>query len=235
MKDEFVNTVSHELRTPLTAVKECLGIVLDGSTGALNEEQKDFLDTAKKNVDRLARLINNVLDFQKLRARKIQFLLRDGDINELVMEVWKTMQPVAKNKGLELSVVLEPGLPKVAMDHDKITQVLMNLVGNAIKCTPAGEIKIITFQKYHNAVCVCVKDTGIGIQKADLDKLFKSFSQIFTDKRVTAGGTGLGLAISKEIVEGHRGKIWAESEFGKGSSFYFVLPLLERRIIHGPH
>jgi len=226
LKDEFVNTVSHELRTPLTAIKESIGIVLDGSAGQVNDEQKDFLDTAKRNVDRLGRLINNVLDFQKLQAGRVQLKMVPTDINDLVQEVKAVMLPLARNRGLTIATDLATDLPAVAVDRDKIMQVLTNLMNNGLKFTEIGGLTVKTFVFDANHLCVSVKDTGLGIKKDSMSKLFQSFSQIATDRYRHPGGTGLGLVISKEIVEKHGGRIWADSEFEKGSTFSFTLPVI---------
>ena len=225
VKSQFISMVSHELRTPLTAVREGIGIVLDGSAGKINTEQEDFLDTAKRNVDRLARLINDVLDYQRLEAGRMEYEMKENDINELVKEVEKTMRPLVEEKKLDFTTHLGGGLPKIAFDRDKITQVLSNLVNNAIKFTDKGALAIST-ERAENAVVVSVKDTGIGIKEEDMDKLFQRFSQIAVSKDRKAGtGTGLGLAISKKIVQQHGGKIWVESVFSQGSTFHFTLPL----------
>ncbi len=229
-KDEFVSMVSHELRTPLTAINESIKIVLDGSAGSVNEEQKDFLDTAKNNVERLARLINSVLDFQRLQSGRVEFKIEETDINLVVKDVASSMLPLVKNKGLEFNINLGDNIPKVKMDRDKITEVLTNLVNNAIKFTDKGSISIVTERKHDNAISVCVRDTGIGIKKEDLDKLFTSFSQVAPREYKKTGSSGLGLAISKEIILKHGGKIWVESELGRGSAFIFVFPIVERRI-----
>jgi len=228
LKDEFVNTVSHELRTPLTAIKESISIVFDGSAGELNSEQKDFLDTAKRNVDRLARLINDVLDFQKLQAGRVQFNFQAANINDVVKEVKDTMAPLVRNKGLGFNFELIENPPPLLMDKDKIIQVLTNLVNNAIKFTEKGSITISTSQN-NNTVGVTVADTGPGIKSDDIPKLFRQFAQLDIGVARKTGSTGLGLAISKEIIEAHKGKIWIESEFGKGSKFCFLLPIKERR------
>ncbi|MFH1355233.1 MAG: ATP-binding protein [Candidatus Omnitrophota bacterium] len=226
VKSDFVSMVSHELRTPLTAIKEGIGIVLDGETGLINEEQEDFLNTAKRNVDRLARIINDVLDFQKIDSERIEFETKVNDINEVVRETYKTMGQLAKNKGLDFKIELKEDLPKIEFDLGKITQVLVNLVGNAIKFTDKGGITITTDRK-DNAVCISVQDTGLGIADIEKPRLFQPFEQLGKDRMT--GGTGLGLVISKKIIEQHNGKIWLESEFGKGSTFCFVLPITERR------
>ena len=228
LKSDFVSTVSHELRTPLTAIKEGIGIVLDGLAGDVKKEQKDFLDTAKRNVDRLARLINDVLDFQKLQADKMRFYMQENNINEVALEIDKIMEPLVKEKGFKLSFDLEDKLPRIKCDRDRIIQVFTNLVGNAIKFTEKGSISIVT-AKENNVIHVMVKDTGMGITKEDISKLFQSFQQLGDAKTRKVGGTGLGLAICKDIIEKHKGKIWAESKPGKGSTFHFTLPVKERR------
>lgn len=229
LKNDFISTVSHELRTPLTAIKEGIGIVLDGSAGSVNEEQKDFLDTAKRNVDRLARLINDVLDLQKLQAGRTELSCKDENIAELINEVKVTMQPLTKNKGLELNAECQSDIKLVSLDKDKITQVLINLVNNAIKFTEKGKITILVSKEFDNMIQIGVTDTGIGISPQDIDKLFKTFVQVAPEPYRKTGSTGLGLAISKEIIRLHGGKIWVKSEVGKGSTFYFVLPLTDRR------
>ena len=227
IKSQFISMASHELRTPLTAIKEGIAIVMDGSTGKINDEQEDFLGMAKRNVDRLARLINDVLDFQKLEAGGIKFDIQEKDINEVVKEVYETMVPLTKEKGLNFVVKLDENLPKARFDNDKIIQVLTNIVNNAIKFTEKGAITVTT-SKQDNVVCVAVQDTGPGVKKEDIQKLFHKFEQLAKQDDRKTGGTGLGLAISKEIVEKHNGKIWAESKYGKGITFYFTLPVMEK-------
>ena len=226
IKSQFISMASHELRTPLTAIKEGIAIVMDGSTGKINDEQEDFLGMAKRNVDRLARLINDVLDFQKLEAGGIEFNIQEKDINEVVKEVYETMVPLTKEKGLNFVVKLDENLPKARFDNDKIIQVLTNIVNNAIKFTEKGTITVTT-SKQDNVVCVAVQDTGPGVKKEDIPKLFHKFEQLAKKDDRKIGGTGLGLAISKEIVEKHNGEIWAESKHGKGITFYFTLPVME--------
>jgi signal transduction histidine kinase len=228
-KSEFLSMVSHELRTPLTAMKESVSIVLDEMAGEINDEQKDCLDIAKRNIDRLARLINDVLDFQKLESGKMKFNMKTNNINEVVEQVYQTMLSSTK-EGINLVIDLEDNLPKVNFDSDKITQVLTNLVSNAIKFTEKGSVTMKTI-KGENIIHVMVSDEGCGIKKEDEPKLFRKFEQLSIGGERKTGGTGLGLAICKEIIEQHRGKIWAESELNKGSTFHFVLPIKERRKI----
>jgi PAS domain S-box-containing protein len=225
MKSKFISTASHELRTPLTSIKEGLNLVHSEMTGPLNNNQKEFLGIAKRNVDRLARLINDVLDYQKITAGRMDFDLKPANINETVRGVEETMRPLVKEKGLELIIELDDAVPMVKLDKDKIIQVLTNLVSNALKFTEKGSIKITT-SRHEDNIRVSVQDSGDGIKQEDIPRLFQEFEQLATkdaDRKV--GGTGLGLAISKKIIENHSGRIWAESEYGKGTTFYFELPM----------
>lgn len=224
MKAEFISIVSHELRTPLTAVKEGINIVIEEEAGVLNEAQKKFLGIAKRNVDRLGSLINDVLDYQKLDAGRLHFDQKGVDIRPLVKEVFKTMELVARNKGLELKTVLPQGSRShVFADSERIIQVLNNLVSNAIKFTEQGSV-VIGVVYLADRVQISVRDTGPGIKAKDMHKLFQTFSQIRSGSERRSGETGLGLAISKKIIDSHGGTIWAESTFGQGSVFVFTLP-----------
>lgn len=224
IKSSFISTVSHELRTPLSAMKEAINLASDGSTGPLNKDQEELLGIAKRNVDRLARLINNVLDFQKLESGKMIFNMQENNTNEVAEEIKNLMALPAQAKGLSIILQLNKNLPTIKFDRDRIIQVLVNIVNNAIKFTDKGSITIAT-EKLNNSIIISVKDTGIGIKKEDMARLFQKFTQLEKGIIKKIGGTGLGLAISKEIIESHGGKIWVESERGKGSIFYFTLPL----------
>jgi len=223
MKLRFTSMVSHELRSPLGVIKEGINLVLEGLAGNINDEQKDLLDTAKRNTDRLGRLINNVLDFQKMESGKMTFDFGENDINETVLEVSKAMSLLAKEKGLDLAVDADDNIPRIRFDKDRIIGVLTNLVSNAIKYTEKGNITISTKQE-DNMVHVIVRDTGMGIKAEDMEKLFQVFEQLDSTRDKKKGGTGLGLAISNEIILAHKGKIWAESQAGKGSVFHFTIP-----------
>lgn len=224
IQSEFISTVSHELRTPLAVIKESVAIIEEGMIGPVNSQQRDLIETAKSNVDRLARLINAVLDYQKLDSHLVEFHKVPNDLNALVREVVKGFVPVARSRGLQLKTELAPGIPKPVFDKDKITQVLMNLMNNAVKFTDKGQITVQTAFENPNAVRVSVKDEGIGISPEDIPKLFKSFSQT-SDGHKKTGGTGLGLAISKKIVDAHQGMIGVESAYRQGSCFYVILPV----------
>lgn len=221
-KEKFINMVSHELRTPLAAIKESISIIIDDKVGATNNEQHEVLEIGKSNIDRLSRLIDQVLDFQKISAGRMDFKFKENNINDVVREVHRSMLSAVSKKGLKFILKFDNKLPAIKFDEDKIIEVLNNLVNNAVKFTETGSI-VITTSLGNDFVQVRVSDTGIGIKKNDIPKLFQSFSQL----EGKSGGTGLGLAICKELIEKHKGKIWAESEFGKGSTFTFILPLNE--------
>ncbi|MDD5226982.1 MAG: PAS domain S-box protein, partial [Candidatus Omnitrophica bacterium] len=226
IKAELIQMVSHELRTPIHSVKEGLSIVLEGLTGEITPEQKEVLNISKRCVDRLVRLVNDVLAFHKLEAGVIEFHMRKENLTKIIEEVSASMRPLVENKNLFLKLALQKDLPEVELDHDKIVQVLTNFLQNAIKFTLQGEITITSSVNPHG-VRVSVKDTGIGVQQKDVPKLFRKFGQLESAKLIAPGGTGLGLAISKMLVERHHGKIEIESEFKKGSVFSFTLPLAQ--------
>lgn len=224
IKAELIQMVSHELRTPIHSVNEGLSIVLEGLTGEITPEQKEVLSISKRCIERLTRLVNDVLAFHKLEAGVIEFRMERANLNKLIAEVGANMRSLAENKNLALKLDLQKDLPEVPLDHDKIIQVLTNFFQNAVKFTLEGGVTI-TSSQVPQGVKVTVKDTGIGIKSEDLPKLFRKFGQLESGKLIAPGGTGLGLAISKKIVERHHGKIEIESDFKKGSSFSFTLPL----------
>ena len=224
IKSRLTSTVSHELRTPMAAIKLGIDIVSNGLAGEINSEQKQFLGRVRKNVDRLARLINNVLDFQKLEIGKMELQARKADLNSVAKEISEVMSGLVKEKKLHLKLSLSEDLPELKFDRDRIIQVVSNLVHNAIKFTSQGTIEIKT-EEVNDGVCFAISDTGIGIKQGDLLKVFHSFEQLNRLAGAGGGGTGLGLAICKDIVELHGGRIWVESKLNKGSTFYFTLPL----------
>jgi PAS domain S-box-containing protein len=228
MKSQFVSTVSHELRTPMTAIREAVIIVQDEIAGKLNKDQKHFLDIAKRNIDRLARLIDDVLDFQKLNAGKMKFNMQANHIAAVVEEAYTTMQPHAAKNKVDLAVELETQLPVAVYDGDRIMQVLTNLINNAIKFTPEGGRILVSVHRRDEQLAIRVSDTGYGIPKEDLPKLFNRFFRVHRPGKEIKG-TGLGLAIVSKIVAGHGGRIEVESELGKGTTFTVILPLVPQR------
>jgi PAS domain S-box-containing protein len=224
LKSQFISTVSHELRTPLTIIKEDISLIMDGAAGRVKSKQKQILEIAQRNIDRLARLINDVLDFQKLQSGRAKFNMQDNSINTVIETVYKTMAGTVKKNGVDFQLVLDNTMPRVTFDSDKMIQVLTNLVSNAMKFTEKGSITIAS-RRIENAIRVSVSDTGCGMKQEDLPKLFQQFQQLSSGGSRKTGGTGLGLAISKDIVEKHGGRVWVESEFGKGTTFHFLLPI----------
>lgn len=225
MQKEFTSTVSHELRTPLASIKTMLDIIMSGTAGELTEQQKTFLGKTKANVDRLNRLINDILDLSRMERGKQTFNFIAQDMESVINDVVDVQKPVAEDKGLYVKTDIAEGMPKVAYDNDKMNQVFNNLIGNSIKFTNEGGITVkAAYDAERKGVTVAVIDTGAGISEEDRPKLFEKFQQLGDPALRKAGGTGLGLSICKEIIDRHQGEIWVESEQGKGSTFAFFLP-----------
>jgi PAS domain S-box-containing protein len=224
IKSRFVSMVSHELRTPLTAMKNAISLILDGATGEFNEKQGKFLEIAKRNIDRLANLINDVLDFQKLCAGRMELNIQPNDIKEIVAEVREIMVYHANKANIDFSIEFEKGVPKARFDSDKIIQVLTNLVNNAIKFTPEGGKVSIGVKHTDEELAISVSDTGMGIPKEELPKIFGQFYRVERPGQQIKG-TGLGLAIVEKIVKLHGGRFEVESELGEGTTFTVFLPL----------
>lgn len=231
IKDEFTSTVSHELRTPLAAIKSSIDILDTGVPGELTADQKIFIKRVKSNIDRLARLINDVLDLSKLEAGKMVMNLLPLRAESVVQEVVDTQDPLVKGKGLTIKTEFGENLPTLVADKDRLIQVLNNLINNALKFTKEGGIVVAVHSEDKQSMTFSVRDTGVGIKDEDLTKLFQKFQQVGGASQQVAG-TGLGLAISKLIVSKHKGRIWVESQYGKGSSFNFIIPIRkEKRIL----
>ena len=224
MKDEFVNMVSHELRTPLTTVREFASILADQIAGPLTQDQQDYLGIINSNLERLGRMIDSLLDVAKIEAGHIQLSKSLVDVQALLDHVLKSLRPLAEPKGIQLLLELPPARPEILADADKLTQILVNLVGNAIKFTPDGGRVTIGLRAHASEVHFSVADTGVGVPADDLPRLFQKFQQFHKPPKGQPQGSGLGLAISKRLIELHGGRIWAESAEGRGSVFTFSLP-----------
>jgi len=224
MKNDFIAHVSHELRTPLTSIKGSVDNLLDGIPGKLNDSQREYLTIINNESDRLVRLINDLLDLNKLEAKSIKFLPKKIEYISLVTQVVFRLQELAHEKGLGLEVEWPETEIYIHADRDKINQVLVNLINNAIKFTEQGEIKIIVENSNNTFIRTRIIDTGIGISKHEWDKIFDKFYQIGKSTDRKNRGTGLGLAITKNLIEIHKGKIWLASQEGRGSEFSFILP-----------
>ncbi|MDD5773900.1 MAG: ATP-binding protein [bacterium] len=225
MKSDFVNAVSHELRTPLTSIREIISIIMDGAVGPVNEKQIKCLNTAINDSDRLARIVNDLLNLSKIESGKIKLKRAPVMISQIVNQVMASFELLARNSKIGIINNIPDGLPSIFADPDKIIQILTNLIGNSMKFTPPGGNIIVNCNISGNFVVISVKDTGLGISDEDQKKLFKKFSQLEAGSKHRSGGTGLGLVISRELVEKHGGKIWIESELGKGSAFLFTIPI----------
>ncbi len=227
-KSQFLANMSHELRTPLNAILGYTELILDNIYGDVSEKVRDVLTRLEKSGRHLLGLINDVLDLSKIEAGQLVLSLGDYSMKEVVQTVFTGVESLAAEKRLALKVTLPPDLPLGHGDERRITQVLLNLVGNAIKFTEVGEVRV-EVSATDGAFRVAVSDTGPGIAPADQQKIFEEFQQADSSSTRKKGGTGLGLSIAKRIVEMHGGRIWVESSLGKGSTFWFTLPVRVER------
>jgi len=246
LKSEFISIVSHELKTPLTSIKNSLDIVSGGKTGDITDSMKKFLDMAKRNVKKLSRIINDLLDMSKIEAGKMDYSFKVISVPSVISDVTQSLSQIALQKDLSLNVETETDLKTVYADPDRIEQVLSNLISNAIKFSPDKGVirisaKMINADDIETEDCfkaqinqlegdyvqICVSDQGIGIAKDDLEHVFDKFEQIENSLSREVGGSGLGLSIAKQLISAHKGAIWCDSIINKGSSFYFVLPVYE--------
>ncbi len=227
LKDEFLATVSHELKTPLTTIKGFVSVILSGEVGPLNEQQQNFLTVTDQSVNRLTSLISNLLDLSRLNG-KVEMEFHNVDLSELVRASVSAMQLKAREKNVTLTNAMPKGLPPVQADTRWITQVVDNLVINAIKYAGTGASVKVDGTDKGEAVVVCVEDNGPGIPAAEQKMVFDKFYRGKASVNQVPG-TGLGLAICKSVVEKHGGKIWVESRPGKGSKFCFALPVSKKQ------
>ena len=229
-KSQFLANMSHELRTPLNAILGYTELIADGIYGEPSEKMLAVLKRLESNGKHLLGLINDVLDLSKIEAGQLVLDLSDYSLEDIAQTVRSTLEPLAADKKLAFKVEVAPKMPPGHGDGRRLTQVLINLVGNAIKFTDTGEV-VIKAAATDGSFHLSVRDTGPGISAADQAKLFQEFQQ--ADNAITRkkGGTGLGLAISKRIIEMHGGKIWVESQVGQGSTFSFTVPVrVERQV-----
>lgn len=224
MKSEFVSTVSHELRTPLTSIRGSLGILAGGVAGPLSDKVRGFIDIAKDNCERLIRLINDILDMEKIESGKMTFQLQVLDLSELIGQTVSANEGYAAQHGVRLQIVAPLPGAKVHADSDRLAQVLTNLISNACKFSPPQSSVDIAVSARGERVRVDVIDHGPGISETFRKRIFQKFSQEDSTDMRQKGGTGLGLSISRAIIEGLGGEIGFDTEVGKGSTFYFYLP-----------
>ena len=223
MKSMFLASMSHELRTPLNSIIGFTGILLMEMTGALNPEQKKQLEMVRSSSNHLLELINDILDISKIESGKVNLSIESFDLMDVVRDVLKSVAPLAERKGLELDSEGESTLP-IASDQRRVKQILMNLVGNSIKFTDRGFVKVEVRHPEAKRIVVRVSDSGIGIKEEELKKLFQPFQQMDMTSTKKYEGTGLGLYLTKKIMSHLHGDIQVSSEYGKGSVFTFELP-----------
>ncbi len=227
LKSKFLAVVSHELRTPITIVLQTVENIAHGAFGPVTEPQQRWLKRIEENASRLGRLVNDILDLSHLQSGGASIHREPVNLDGIVVATVENMTGLAEQKGIILSVDMTGEIPKVWGSAARIEQVVVNLITNAIKFTPAGGRVEASFERVGENCQVAVSDTGPGISDDDRQKIFSPFVQGTGDSSAVAvsSGVGLGLAICKEIIEQHKGKIWVESELGKGSRFVFSLPI----------
>ena len=223
-KSQFLANMSHELRTPLNAILGYTELMADGAYGEPSERMMGVLKRLESNGKHLLGLINDVLDLSKIEAGQLVLDLADYSLKDVILTVYSAVEPLATNKKLKFTTEVKPDLPRGRGDERRLAQVLLNLVGNAIKFTDVGEVAIEA-SVTDGAFNIAVRDSGPGISAADQDKLFQEFQQADNSITKKKGGTGLGLAITKRIIELHGGKIWVDSTVNHGSTFAFTLPV----------
>lgn len=226
MKSDFFSAMSHELRTPLSSIKLGIGLFQqETKEGSLTEKQKRLLSILIQETQRLIDLVNSLLDLSKMEAGMMKYNFHEDNLPPLITKVTVEMEPLVQAKKIQLRAEIGENTPSLKIDRERILQTLRNLVGNAIKFTPEGGHIKITVTHKHDSVEVSVIDTGTGIPKEDLQTIFEKFRQPSDGRPEWVKGTGLGLALVEHIVTAHGGRVWAESELGRGSTFTFLLPL----------
>jgi PAS domain S-box-containing protein len=227
MKDEFISIVSHELRTPLTSIRSTLGLLASGWLSKQPEKSQRMMEIAFSNTNRLVRLLNDILDIERIKFGKVTLDRKICNAADLMQQSSDGMRAAAEKTGIVLQVV--PLEAWILADCDRIIQTFTNLLGNAIKFSSSGSTVSLTAEIFNETheILFCVKDQGIGIPEDKLETIFDRFQQIDTSNARSKDGTGLGLAICRGIVQQHNGRIWAESILGQGSTFFFTLPLTQ--------
>ncbi len=229
MKNNFISHVSHELRTPLTSINEAGDLLLDGVGGEITSRQEHLLQIIKQCTERLIKMVNNLLDLSKMEAGMMNYEFVQASFSQIILHSVQELDLLAKKKSIRLEVQLEDNLPLLKMDVDRMQEVVDNLLSNAVKFTPEGGTVRIEARQKMSFLQVSVSDTGPGIPLEYQSRIFEKFQGINSGQTAGTKGTGLGLSIASHIVKAHGGKIWVESTEGKGSTFYFSLPLTAAR------
>ncbi len=234
MKNEFVSTVSHELRTPLTSIKGYVDLILDGDAGEINEIQREFLGIVKENSDRLVELINEMLDISRIESGRVHLKVEPLNMADSITGAVDTFRAVLAQTGRTITLKVPDTLPVVAADRDRVGQVLINLISNALKYSPGGGDVLVEAKRENGFVSVLVTDHGLGISREDQKRLFTKFYRVDTAMTREIGGTGLGLSICKSIIELLGGEIGVKSKIGQGSTFWFSLPVAPEEMVRQP-
>lgn len=224
-KTEFVSVVSHELKLPMTSIKGYSDLMLSGATGELNENQKSFLTTIRNNVNRMATLVSDLTDISRIESGNLRIEPRAVPVWDVVDEVINITRTQIEQKKQTVTIEISENLPKTFCDRNRFAQILTNLMSNANKYTPEGGKVEIHARYVDGMIEIKISDNGLGMSLEDQEKLFRKFFRSADEKAREAPGTGLGLSITKNLVELQGGKIWFESEFRKGTTFYFTLPI----------
>jgi PAS domain S-box-containing protein len=227
LKNEFVSLVSHELRTPLTSIKGYVDLLLDEESGALTDDQREFLQIVGSNAQRLVNMVNELLDISRIEAGKVDLRIDSIDLRALAQRVVASMRPLIDEKRQSVIVDAEPGLPPVYGDSDRLSQILTNLVSNAVKYTARGGHITISLRPDDGMMKVGVQDTGVGLTEDEIRQLFTRFYRAGNRATREVAGAGLGLSITRSLVELHGGAISVKSTPGEGSTFTFTVPLAE--------
>jgi signal transduction histidine kinase len=224
-KSEFVSVVSHELKLPMTSIKGYSDLMLSGATGALNENQSNFLTTIRNNVNRMATLVSDLTDISRIESGNLRIEPRSVPVWDVIDEVVNLTRTQVEQKKQKITLDIPEGLPKVWCDRNRLAQVLTNLISNANKYTPEGGALTVQATQTDGMVQIKIQDNGLGMTPEDQEKLFSKFFRSADEKVREAPGTGLGLSITKNLIELQGGKIWFESEYRKGTKFYFTTPI----------
>jgi signal transduction histidine kinase len=226
MKNEFISVVSHELRTPLTSIRGSLGLIAGGATGQLPDKAKSMIDLAVRSTDRLVRLINDILDIEKIESGKMKFQVKPLELVAVVEQAIDSTRAYGERLGIAFALESKAAGARVSGDVDRLIQVLANLLSNAAKYSPPQGVVTVSVTRTGGRVRVSVSDLGLGIPEEFQGRIFQKFSQADSSDTRVKGGTGLGLNISKAIVEKHGGTIAFITQKGIGTTFYFELPEL---------
>jgi PAS domain S-box-containing protein len=226
LKSDFLGRISHELRTPLSVIMAYSGTLLEEDAGDVDKEtREEFLRVIQSQSNKLLALINDLLDLSKVEIYETMLDMGEGSVNEIVSIAVKVIEPVATRKQIALKIILDDSLPIISFDHQRIRQVCINLLNNALKFSGRGGKVFITTKQEGGEVIVSVRDSGPGIDKDDIPDIFENFTQIDGGDTRSKDGLGIGLRLVKHYIDLHKGRIWVESERGKGSRFCFSLPL----------